>query len=63
MGHDSTGMKIKEGLMPGEKQKENKTPPEWSERRPERTREEGTPRERQEQGKAQRRSEETTRKQ
>ena len=49
--------------MPGEKQKENKNPQEWIERRPERNREEGTPRERQEQGKAQRHSEETTRKQ
>jgi hypothetical protein len=49
--------------MPGEKQKESKNPQEWIERRPERTREEGTPRERQEKGNTQRRSEETARKQ
>ena len=49
--------------MPGEKQKEQTTPREPSERRHERTWEDGGARERQEQGKTERRSEETARKQ
>ena len=49
--------------MPGEKEKQQTTPREPSERRNERTWDEGAQRERQEQGTTQRRSEETARKQ